>query len=116
MTIEKTKNENTVTLCLEGWLDYDAAPELKNAYYNASQKKMKIVWSKSSKSSGYVVQTSLTEKFEKVNAKKVGRTSAIFSVKSGQMYYLRVRGYRKAGGKIYYSAWSRVRRRKAVSK
>ena len=31
MTIEKTKNGNTVTLCLEGWLDYDAAPELKNA-------------------------------------------------------------------------------------
>ena len=31
MTIEKTKNGNTVTLLLEGWLDYDAAPELKKA-------------------------------------------------------------------------------------
>ena len=31
MTIEKTKNGNTVTLSLEGWLDYDSAPELKKA-------------------------------------------------------------------------------------
>lgn len=31
MTISKTRNENTVTLSLEGWLDYDAAPELKKA-------------------------------------------------------------------------------------
>ena len=31
MTIDKARNENTVTLSLEGWLDYDAAPELKKA-------------------------------------------------------------------------------------
>ena len=31
MTIEKTRSGNTVTLSLEGWLDYDAAPELKKA-------------------------------------------------------------------------------------
>ena len=31
MTIEKTSSGNTVTLSLDGWLDYDAAPELKEA-------------------------------------------------------------------------------------
>lgn len=73
-----------------------------------------VTWSKNKKASGYQLQWSTSKSFK--NAKKLNvnqKTSVIAFLKGLQVnktYYVRVRSYKKAGGKKYYSLWSSVKK------
>ena len=72
-----------------------------------------IVWKKQKKQvSGYEIACSTSSKFAKakttvLKVKGAGKTKKTTSkLKAGKKYYVRIRTYKTAGGKIYYSGWS----------
>ena len=69
-------------------------------------------WKKQAvQTTGYQLQYSLKKNFKKaktVTIKKTGTLSKkITKLKSRKTYYIRIRTYKKVGGKTYYSTWSK---------
>ena len=83
---------------------------------NVKGKKMKVVYSKNAKATGYQIQYSVKSSFKGAKTVKVKGAKNVSKVISkltkGKKYYVRVRGYKVSGGKTYISAWSA---KKAVS-
>lgn len=81
--------------------------------YNAKGKKLKAYWKKNSSISGYQLQYGTSKQF--TNCKTVTLKSAKYTgavrtkLSKGKTYYVRIRTYKKVGGKTYYSAWSKTR-------
>ncbi len=84
------------------------------------KKGARVCWKKQSvQIKGYQIQYSSSKKFTKkttkqlisVKPKKLVRY--IRGVKSGKRYYVRIRTYKKVGGKTYCSNWSKVKTFKA---
>lgn len=77
---------------------------------NASGKKMKVYWKKSSKVTGYQIEYSTNSKFSHakiVTVKSNKSTSTkINKMTKKEKYYARVRTYKKVSGRGYYSSWS----------
>ena len=86
--------------------------------YNSKGKKLKAYWKKNSRVSGYQLQYSTSKQFtngKTVTLKGANCTGAIRSnLTKGKTYSVRVRTYKKVGGKVYYSAWSKTRQVKIV--
>lgn len=83
----------------------------------AKSKALKISWKKKNGVTGYEVQVALKKNFKtglkKATLKGAGKTSVtVKKLKSKKDYYIRVRAYKKVGGKKYYSKWSSVNRKK----
>lgn len=79
----------------------------------SKKKSLLIKWKKiSGEISGYEIQYSTSKKFAKKNTKKITirspkkNSKAIKNLKSKKKYYVRIRTYRKAAGKMLYSKWS----------
>lgn len=69
--------------------------------------KLTARWKKISAVSGYQIQYSVSSKFNE--AKTVSTTAVsktLSGLKRGRTYYVRIRAYKKTGGKVYYGAWS----------
>lgn len=85
------------------------APKLSSAK-NVSGKKIKVKYGKNAKANGYQIQYSTKKTFASAkitkvaSAKKVSAT--IKKLTKKKTYYVRVRAYKKSGGKTYYSSWS----------
>lgn len=81
--------------------------------YNAKGKKLKAYWKKNSSIIGYQLQYGTSKQF--TNCKTVTLKSAKYTgavrtkLRKGKTYYVRIRTYKKVGGKTYYSAWSKTR-------
>ena len=94
---------------------YVSAPKCKSVS-NVKGKKMKVVYSKNAKATGYQIQYSVKSSFKGAKTVKVKGAKNVSKVISklakGKKYYVRVRGYKVSGGKTYTSAWSA---KKAVS-
>lgn len=81
-----------------------------NILINGSSGKMTFTWNANKKGNGYQVEYARNKKFK--GAKKqtiIGKSGVITTVSNvtpGQTYYVRVRVYKKLGGKKYYSKWS----------
>lgn len=77
---------------------------------NVSGKKAKITWKKVSDAAGYQIQYSTNKNFknaQSVTVKKGTKTSQTISkLKAKKKYYVRIRAYKTASSKTYYSAWS----------
>ena len=81
--------------------------------------KIKAKWNKCSTSAtGYQIYWAKDKKFKKVVAKtttkgwsKVTYTGKNFT--KGRKYYVRIRAYKKAGGKTYYGPWSNIKAKTA---
>ena len=77
---------------------------------NSASKSMKVTWEKNTAVTGYQVQYAAAKSFKgakTVTVKKAKTTSAtIKKLTKGKQYYVRIRTYKKVGGKTYYSAWS----------
>lgn len=77
--------------------------------------KIKAKWNKCSTSAtGYQIYWAKDKKFKKVVAKTTirGRRYKTYTGKNftkGRKYYVRVRAYKKAGGKTYYGPWSNIK-------
>lgn len=76
-------------------------------------------WNKCSTSAtGYQIYWAKDKKFKKVVAKTkiTGRRHKSYTGKNftkGRKYYVRIRAYKKAGGKTYYGAWSNIKAKTA---
>lgn len=81
--------------------------------------KIKAKWNKCSTSAtGYQIYWAKDKKFKKVVAKTTirGRSKVTYTGKNftkGKKYYVRVRAYKKAGGKTYYGPWSNIKAKTA---
>lgn len=79
------------------------------------KKKATVTWKKQKvQTDGYEIQYSLKKKFNsKAKIKKVAGASkksvTIKKLKAGKKYYVRIRTWKKVGGRKYYSAWSKVK-------
>lgn len=88
---------------------YVAAPKCSSVT-NSAAGSLKVICSRNAKVSGYQIQYALNAKF--TGAKTVTAagykttTKAITKLKKNKKYYVRVRGYKKVKGVIYYSSWS----------
>lgn len=81
--------------------------------------KIKAKWNKCSTSAtGYQIYWAKDKKFKKIVAKTTtkGRSKVTYTGKNftkGRKYYVRIRAYKKAGGKTYYGAWSNIKAKTA---
>ena len=81
--------------------------------------KIKAKWNKCSTSAtGYQIYWAKDKKFKKVVAKTkiTGRRHKSYTGKNftkGRKYYVRIRAYKKAGGKTYYGPWSNIKAKTA---
>lgn len=81
--------------------------------------KIKAKWNKCSTSAtGYQIYWAKDKKFKKLVAKTTirGRRYKTYTGKNftkGRKYYVRIRAYKKAGGKTYYGAWSNIKAKTA---
>ena len=86
--------------------------------YNGKGKKLKVYWKKNSRISGYQLQYSTSKQFtngKTVTLKGANCTGAIRSnLSKNKTYSVRIRTYKKVGGKVYYSSWSKVKQVKIV--
>ena len=77
---------------------------------NKPSQKLVVKWKKNTKATGYQIQYSTSQKFKgakRVIVKSMNKTSVeISKLKLKKKYYVRVRSYKKSGGKTYYSEWS----------
>lgn len=78
-------------------------------------KQLTVSWKKCTGISGYQIAYSTSSKFTKSTTKTVrvakasSTTKTLAKLKSKKKYYVRVRVYKKSGGKYTYGAWSAVR-------
>ncbi len=80
---------------------------------NTATRAVVVKWKKNSKANGYQIQYAKNSKFtnyarKTVSSKKVSVTLKKLTKK--KTYYIRIRCYRKTGGKTYFSPWSNVRK------
>ena len=77
---------------------------------SAKAGEMTAKWGKNTKVSGYQFQYATDSSFKSaktVTVKKAATTgTTVKKLTKGQKYYVRVRTYKKVGGKTYYSSWS----------
>lgn len=79
---------------------------------NKKTKKIEVTWKKQKGVTGYEVQYSTNKDFKKgVHTKKVTGAAkvkvTIKGLKKNKKYYVRIRTYKKVGGKKYVSKWSK---------
>ncbi|MDD6021395.1 MAG: GDSL-type esterase/lipase family protein [Acutalibacteraceae bacterium] len=79
----------------------------------AAETKLTLKWKKNTEQvTGYEIACSTNADFKNSNVVKVGKKSEEKTIKGltqGTQYYARIRTYKEVDGKIYYSAWSKVR-------
>lgn len=78
---------------------------------NSKGRKFYVKWSANKKATGYQIQYSRNSKFADAQIIKVtGKTSRkVSKLTKNKKYYVRIRAYKKAGGKYYYSAWGKYK-------
>ncbi len=80
-----------------------------------SKGKMKVSWEWYVSGDGYQIAYSKNRKFPSgktaiKNVNCVYSSKTISKLSKGKTYYVKVRAYKKAGGKKYYGAWSKVKK------
>ena len=82
----------------------------------AGKQELTVKWKKGTDNDGYEIEYGLKKSFK--GAKKVTVTKAkttswvIGKLKAKKTYYVRIRAWKKVGGKKYYSEWSKVLKKK----
>lgn len=115
-------NDDSVTTTAPTTTTKNYTPaKVKLVSLTAKKSGHKIVakWNKCSTSAtGYQIYWAKDKKFKKVVAKTTtkGRSKVTYTGKNftkGRKYYVRIRAYKKAGGKTYYGAWSNIKAKTA---
>lgn len=108
----KIKAFNKLTKSESGWLsvkDVFLEKPKKPEVNNSKKGKLTVKWKKNNKCGGYEIQYSLDSKFKDAVTKSVSKSKTSYTIsnlKKNKNYHIRVRSYKKASGKKYYSAWS----------
>ena len=89
---------------------------VKLSSLTAGKKELTVKWAKGSGITGYEIQYSLKKDFKDAKTETVKKAAATKTVlkelTSKKTYYVRIRTYKTANGKKYYSAWSAVKSKK----
>ena len=107
--------DGTETTALTTTKNYTPAKVKLTSLTAQSGHKIKAKWNKCSTSAtGYQIYWAKDKKFKKVVAKTTtrGRSKVTYTGKNftkGRKYYVRIRAYKKAGGKTYYGPWSNIK-------
>lgn len=127
VSFKNNKNVGTATVTVKGKGSYRYYSgtatfkiNLKKAVLSslkASGKgRLEVRWKRSSGNSGYQIQYAANSKFKSAKSRTIGgagKTGCTLSgLKSRQTYYVRVRTYKKVGGKTWYGSWSTVQKGK----
>lgn len=112
---------HTCSICGKKYKDGYVAKRVLNKpnmyFAKPGKKKMTVSFSMVSDATGYEIMYSTSKKFTKKTTYKITKKSnkvTIKNLKSGKKYYVKVRAYKKANGKVAYSSWSKAK--KAVIK
>lgn len=119
---KNNKNPGYATVSVKGQGDYKkcstvvsfkiipAKPKLLSAK-SYTKHTTKLCWKKDTGVSGYQISFGSNKKFTGAKDQKVGaETSCILKkLKSGKVYYIRIRSYKKSGSKLLYSRWSNIK-------
>lgn len=104
--------ESTGTESITEEFSHLKAPSI-NQVKRLKNKKSKVSWKKNKKSNGYIVQTSVSNKFNKTTSKKISSAKKVTinmsGLKTNKIYYVRVRSYKINNKKLSYSAWSKIK-------
>ena len=80
---------------------------------NIKSRKLKVKWSRDRKASGYQIKLAKNKRFKKAKtywARKNSTTSrTLAKLKKGKRYYIKIRAYKKSGGKKIYGSYSKVK-------
>lgn len=80
---------------------------------DAGSKKMTVQWKKNPKVTGYQIVYAANRKWNKKTtikiAKKTTTKKTIRKLTTKKTYYVKIRVYKKVGGKTYYSSWSGIK-------
>ncbi len=87
-----------------------------NKLIKPGKKQIKIIWQKrTAQVTGYEIQYSTTKNFTKKTTKTLKvknfktNVKTIKQLKAKKKYWVKIRTYKNANGKLYYSTWSKVR-------
>jgi len=119
VSYKNNKSVGTATVIITGKNNYRGTKKVtfrinpqpvKGLKLGSGKGQITASWGKGNGITGYELQYGLKKSFD--SAKKVTITKAttvkktISGLKSGNTYFVRIRAYKKVGGKTYYSAWS----------
>lgn len=116
------KNVGTASLTITGKGDYTDSvtvnfninPKGTTITKITKGKKFTVKWNKQkTQTTGYQIQYSLKKSFKNSKTVTVKNTKTvkkqIKKIKKNKKHYVRIRTYKKVGGKIYYSDWSKAK-------
>ena len=121
-TVSYTKNKavGVATVTVTGKGDYTGTKKVTFkilprtvaiSKLTAGKQRLTVKWTRRAEATGYELQYAMKSSFAEaktVRIKKNATVSAtIKKLKTGKTYYVRLRSYKTAGKKTYYSAWSK---------
>ena len=125
VSYSNNKKIGTATMTVKGIGDYTGSAKktfkinpkkVKLSGLKAGKKKLTVKWKKGTGGAGYQIQYGTKKDFSSKKTVTITKASTVSkvlkSLKSGKSYYVRIRGYKKVGGKAYVSAWSSVLKKK----
>lgn len=80
---------------------------------NNGAKKVSVTWKKNKKATGYQVQYAPSPAFKGAKTIKFSsskKSGTLSKLSKNKTYYIRIRAYRKASGKTWYSAYSKAKK------
>ena len=81
----------------------------------AGKKQLTLKWGKINGVDGYQIEYSLKKDFSDSKKKTISKAATtrivLKKLKTGKIYYVRIRTWKKVDGKKYYSAWSAAKKR-----
>ena len=125
VSYKDNKNVGKATVTVTGIGDYTGTktanfrinPQgVKLNSLKAGKKQLTVKWDKGKNIDGYEIEYSLKNTFKnskKINIRKDSTTEYLIEkLKAKKTYYVRIRTFKKVGGKKYYSEWSKVKNKK----
>ena len=124
VSYQNNKNVGTATVTVTGKGNYTGKKKAtfvinpKPAQLNtltAGKKQLTLKWGKINGVDGYQIEYSLKKDFSDSKKKTISKAATtrivLKKLKTGKIYYVRIRTWKKVDGKKYYSAWSAAKKR-----
>ena len=125
VTFKNNQEVGVATVVVKGIGNYKGKAEttfkivpqaVKILSLKAGKQQLTVRWETNAQADGYEIEYSLKKDFTDSKKVKINKASVAEKVlgklEAGKKYYIRIRAWKKADGKKYYSAWSPVKSKK----